>query len=123
MGMKSLSIIAFIGLSACQSGPSHLPPLYQIPGAAIGSAIENNRYASRRSKVKASIAPHLDFILADADKGGGTTFELSCKTARVSPPKCIELAKKISQDAHIYRVGTFDERIEKLTAAFMVYGD
>ncbi len=121
--MKYLLSLFSLGLISCTSGPSHIPPLHQIPGAAIGSAIENTRYKSRRNKVKASIAPHLDFILTEADRGGGSTFSISCQVARVSPPKCAELARQISQDAHIYRVGSFDERVEKLTVAFMVYGD
>ena len=119
---KAILIIATL-LTACANGPSHIPPLHELPGAAVGSAIENSRYKARRKKVKASIQPHLDFILAEADMGGGTTFNLSCEVAKVSPPKCAELAKQISQDAHIYRVGTMDEKVEKLTVAFMVYGD
>ena len=121
--MKRVILITAFGLSACGTGPSHIPPLHKIPGAAIGSAIENSRYKTRRNKVKASIAPHLDFILTEADRGGGVTFDMSCKVARVSPDKCLELARQISQDAHIYRVGTIEERIEKLTVAFMVYGN
>lgn len=121
--MKYARLIALTCLTACSSRTSHIPPLHQIPGAAIGSAIENTRYSSRRNKVKASLAPHLDFILSEADRGGGPTFDMSCQTARVSPPKCAELARQISQDAHIYRSGSYAERLEKLTVAFMVYGD
>lgn len=112
-----------LGLAACSTDPSHIPPLHQIPGAAVGSAIENTRYKARRNKVKASIQPHLDFILSEADSGGGTTFSMTCKLAHVRTPKCAKLAQQISQDTHIYMVGTVEERIEKLTVAFMVYGD
>ena len=123
LSMKpQLPIIALL-LCACTTNPSHIPPLHQLPGAAIESAIENSRYKSRRDKVTASIAPHLDFILAEADNGGGTTFNMSCQVARVSAPKCRELAQQISQDAHIYKTGEFSKRVEKLTVAFMVYGD
>lgn len=100
-----------------------MPPLHELPGAAVGSVIENSRYKARRKNVKASIQPHVDFLLAEADRRGGPTFRLSCEVAKVSPPKCSELAKQISQDAHIYQVGTTNERVEKLTVAFMVYGD
>lgn len=110
-----------LGLSGCSSGPSHIPPLHQIPGAAVGSAIENTRYKARRNKVKAAIQPHLDFILTEADRGGGTTFSLTCELAHVSSSKCTELAQQISQDHHIYKVGTVEERVEKLTVAFMVF--
>jgi len=121
--MNKSAFIALGLFTACQTGPSHIPPLHELPGAAIGSAIENSRYKARRNKVKASIQPHLDFILAEADKGGIPTFGLSCQVANVSAAKCSELAQQVSQDAHIYRVGTVDERVEKLTVAFMVYGD
>jgi hypothetical protein len=100
-----------------------MPAPHQIPGAAIGSVIENGRYKSRRQKVKAAIQPHLDFILTEADRGGGPTFNMTCQTARVSPAKCAELARQISIDAHIYKTGYPEEQIEKLTVAFMVYGD
>jgi len=120
--MKKASLIAAGLLTACQTGPSHIPPLHELPGAAVGSVIENSRYKARRNKVKASIQPHVDFLLAEADRGGGPTFNMSCEVAKVSPPKCMELAKQISQDAHIYRVGTTSEKVEKLTVAFMVYG-
>lgn len=121
--MKAAPLIALLSLTACKSGPSHIPPLHQIPGAAIGSAIENNRYKSRRNKVKASLAPHIDFILNEADRGGGPTLNGSCRVAKVSPPKCAELTRQISQDTHIYQTGSYDERLEKLTLAFMVFGD
>jgi len=129
--LKSMKSVAYfiglgafsLGFSACSTNTSHIPPLHQLPGAAIESMIENNRYKARRDKVKASIAPHLDFIMSEADSGGGPIFNMSCRVARVSAPKCIELAQKISQDAHIYKTGTFSEKVEKLTVAFMVYGD
>lgn len=117
------ALMTVLGLSACSSGPSHIPPLHQIPGAAVGTAIENTRYKARRNKVKAAIQPHIDFILTEADRGGGTTFSMTCKLAHVSAAKCAELAQQISQDAHTYRAGTTDERVEKLTVAFMVYGE
>jgi len=121
--MKIGILITAALLTACTTGSSHIPPLHELPGAAVGTVIENSRYKARRNKVKASLQPHLDFILAEADKGGGPTFILSCEMARVSPQKCTKLAQQISQDAHIYRVGTVDERVEKLTVAFMVYGN
>ena len=121
--MKRVFALACFSLTACQTGPSHIPPVYELPGAALGSAVEKSRYKTRRNKVKASIRPHLDFILAEADLGGGPTFSLSCKVARVSPSQCTALARQISTDAHIYKTGTPLEQIEKLTVAFMVYGD
>jgi len=120
--VKKAIIIAAGLLTACQTGPSHIPPLHELPGAAVGSVIENSRYKARRNKVKASIQPHIDFLLTEADRGGGPTFRMSCEVAKVSATKCVKLAKQISQDAHVYKVGTSDERVEKLTVAFMVYG-
>jgi hypothetical protein len=121
--MKSAWLIPLFWLTACQTGPSYIPPVHQLPGAAIGSIFENARYAARRDKVKASIAPHLDLILSEAERGGGPTMDMSCGVAKVSPLKCAELARQISQDADIYKAGSVDERLEKLTVAFMVHGD
>ncbi len=50
-------------------------------------------------------------------------MDMSCGVAKVSPLKCAELARQISQDADIYKAGSVDERLEKLTVAFMVHGD
>jgi len=121
--MIRISILACLGLTSCQTGPSHVPPPHQIPSAAIGSIIDNSRYNSRRSKVKASIQPHFDFILTEADRGGGPTFDLTCQIARIGAAKCAELARQISNDTHIYKTGDTEEKVEKLTVAFMVYGE
>ena len=118
-----LASLALGGLAACSTDASHIPPLHQLPGAAIGSVIENSRYQARRDKVKAMIQPHYDLLMTDVSRGGGTTFDITCRAANVSPPKCQELLSQIAQDSHIYGVGTLEERIEKLTIAFMVYGD
>ena len=120
---KDIGLICVLTLTACTHGASHLPLPHQLPGAAVGSAIDNASYKARRNKVKAAIQPHVDFIMADAARGGGPTFDMTCRVANVSPGKCAELLGQIAQDDHIYQVGTFSERLEKLTVAFMVYGD
>ena len=117
------TLFASFFITSCSSDASHLPLPHQLPGAVVGSTIENSRYKARRKKVKASIQPHVYFILKEADSGGGPIFNMSCDVANVSPSKCSELALQISKDKHIYQTGTTDERVEKLTVAFMVYGD
>ena len=119
---NAMSGICLLALTACTQGPSHIPPIHQLPGAAISSVIENTAYKNRRNKVKAAIQPHYDFIMTDVSRGGGTSFDMACHAAKVNPPKCQELLAQISKDDHIYQTGTIDERIEKLTVAFMVYG-
>ena len=120
--MKRFFIVTCLGLTACQTGPSHIPSLHQLPTAALGSVIENTRYEKRRDKVQASIESRLDLILDEADLGGGISFNLTCDIARVRPRLCDQLAKQISTDANIYRTGGIAKRVEKLTVAFMVYG-
>ena len=120
--MKRFFIIVCLAMAGCQTGPSHIPPWYQLPSTALGSVIENNNYKQRRNKVKASIQPHLDFILTDADLGGGVTFNMTCEVASVSAVKCAELAREISANPQIYKTGDTAEKVEKLTVTFMVYG-
>lgn len=45
-------------LSGCQPAGSHVPELWQLPGAAIGNAIGNAVYDSRREKVSAYVQQH-----------------------------------------------------------------
>jgi len=123
MKLALLNTLALLMLMACSRGASHIPPLHQIPGAAVGATIENSLYNSRREKVTASIEVDLDVLLSEADLGGGRTFTEVCKVAKVRSRKCDELANQVAQDGHLYKVGTIEERIEKLTVAFMVYGD
>lgn len=115
-------MVVTLALTACSRGASHIPPLHEIPGSAIGSVIENSRYDSRRGKVKALVQQNLDVLLAEADQGGGAVFSEVCGVADVSAAKCVELARQVAEDVEIYRDGTVAERVEKLTVAFMVYG-
>ena len=110
VSLASLRCLCLMGLcltclclAACQTGPSHIPPMPQLPAAALGSMIENSRYEGRRRGVKTSSEPHVDVILTEADLGGGTQFNMTCKLARVTPDQCAELAQQISTDAHIYK--------------------
>lgn len=123
-GVRYASLItAAFALMGCRTDTSHLPLPHQLPGAVIGSVVENTRYNSRRNKVKASIQPHVDFITKEAALGGGPTFNLTCKVANVSPLNCTKVAQDISQNGQIYSLGSLDEQIEKLTVVFMVHGD
>lgn len=57
--IASLSLLLLSGLlSGCQPADSHVPELWQLPSAAIGNAIGNAVYDSRRNKVGAYVQQH-----------------------------------------------------------------
>ena len=63
-------------LNACSNNEaSHLPSPIELPGAIIGSVIENTVYQSRRNKVEAYVSKHYLAIRDDAYRGGGKTLE------------------------------------------------
>ena len=75
-------------LSACSStGASHLPSIFQLPGAIIGSAIENTAYHARRNRVESFVAKHYLAIREDVNKGGGPALEGALDAAGLAGDK------------------------------------
>lgn len=120
-------------MSGCTSKQaSHVPPIWQWPVAAIGTAIDNSIYDRRRNQVKAHITQHYD-ALRDTILNHtmwaalSPEFMATCDMARVNTVNCSKLHHELRQDRHLYfpeqeSAITRTDTIENLTIAFMVHG-
>jgi hypothetical protein len=71
-----LIILALSLITGCSTGgASHLPNIFQLPGAIIGSGVENSAYNAHRRKVESYVVQHYENIRSDAQKGGGQYIE------------------------------------------------
>lgn len=77
--MKKLLSLLFVSLllSNCASptAPSHLPSIFELPGAYIGAKISNAQYDAKRQRVKAYIIQHYEGVKADVNQGAGKHLE------------------------------------------------
>jgi hypothetical protein len=55
-----------------------------LPGAAIGTAVENGVYNARRGRVKSCLAANHAAILADIRTGSGPALSAAMDLARVT---------------------------------------
>lgn len=82
-----LSYILIFFLNACTNNTSHLPSPIELPGAIIGSAIENTIYSAKRRKVENYVAEHYLAIRQDALQGGGESLGGVLDSARIKGNK------------------------------------
>jgi len=121
----SRALILATGLAGCNSGPSHIPPLWHLPGAAVSNAFGNAAYNARRDRVKALVTLHERALVAEIDAGGGRTLNDAMDAARVPAPERPLLLTELRGEPHIYRLAGIPGRldIEAVTVALMVYGE
>ena len=62
-------------LTACSHEANHLPSLLELPGAVIGSALDNTVYNTKRKKVESYIAEHYLALRKDVAQQSGATLE------------------------------------------------
>jgi len=82
-------------------GPSHLPHPLALPGAAIGTAVENATYGARRGKVKAHVTEQFDPLLVEIAKGGGPMLSKAYNLARVPASKREALTALLKDDPRL----------------------
>lgn len=84
-GFTSLFLSMLI--AGCSSGVTHLPSPLELPGAIMGSAIENAAYGAKRKKVEAYVARNYLGIREDVNNGGGRYLEGALDSANVKKNK------------------------------------
>ena len=120
--MRALIFGAVFVCAAC-SGASHIPPPWELPGAAAGSAIENARYNAKRKRVKSYLSDHYDELQTDLLIGHGPALSAALEEADVTGEKAAALVAEIRNNPDIYLKKSEAENIEALTVAFMVHSD
>jgi len=114
-----------LGFAGCSGEASHIPPLWQLPGAAVSSAIGNAAYDARRGEVKRLVTLHEQAMVAEIGAGGGPHLMAAMDTARVPGERRAALLSELWGNPQIYRHPDNRDRldIEAVTVALMVYGN
>ena len=124
--VKTLLVLVppLVVAAGCASGPSHIPPAWQLPGAAISTAMENATYAQRRSAVKAHVDHSLEDLKHEAATGkGGTSIAQGMRLAGVKGTKQGALIAVLKDDYQSLFVDPArDDAVERVTVVFMVHG-
>ncbi len=110
------------GLAGCSGEASHIPPLWQLPGAAISSAIGNAGYDAKRGRVKQMVTRNERAIAMEIDAGGGVRLTEAMRAARIDPAIYGTVLKELRDHPDIYRSGD-GLKIEPVTVALMVHGN
>lgn len=71
-------------LSACSNRASHLPSPIELPGALIGSVVENITYNARRKQVKQYVLANYPVLRTEAATGQGSYLESAMNLAGIS---------------------------------------
>ena len=113
-----------VALAGCSGAPSHVPPLWQLPGAAVSTAFGNAAYAERRNAVKDLIVAHDTFILREIDANGGPNLDAAMQVAGIPAERRPDVLAELRAHPEIYRSGVNGRGldIEAVTVAFMVNG-
>ena len=112
----SLGFIA-LALAGCSPDtPSHIPNPVLLPAYAVGNAIQNASYGTRRSKVKTYVSRNFDILRQDIQNGGGATLTESYNLAGVPTDSRPALTRMLSQEDNLTK------DTEALTISLMVHG-
>jgi len=117
--MRIILTVAVLTLGGCDMG--HLGNPVMWPRMAVGNAVENTTYNTRRKKVSNHVNAHQLEILADIGVGGGASLTKAFDLARVSETNRPSVLRRMQSDIAMYRPNTAQAR-EHLVIALMVNG-
>lgn len=103
-------------LMACSNEANHLGNPITWPAVAVGSAVSNAVYDSRRAKVSTYVAAHQPAILAEAAQASGPHLLAAMELAQVPASRQRALTQELAQNPLYAR-----DR-EALVVALMVHG-
>lgn len=126
----SALFIATILLSGCQSAASHMPPLWALPGAAMGTAIGNAAYSVRRERVADAVRQYYPPLRQEvylSSREQQPHLQRIAAIAGVPSRRYNQLAQVLRDDPDSYFMTTTNSptltQIEPLVIAIMVHGD
>jgi hypothetical protein len=86
-------------LACCSSKEaSHLPSLWELPSAIIGTTIENTMYGYKRSKVKKYVITHYNILKYEIQSGEGIHLDTLLENANIKISKRAEVKKKLQEE-------------------------
>jgi len=89
-------LLLFVGCSSKEA--SHLPSLWELPGAIIGSTIENSVYGYKRTKVKQYIITYYDVLRDEIKKGNGIHLDALLKKANIDASSRMRVKKELRKE-------------------------
>lgn len=110
-------------LSACSNSASHLPTPLELPGAIIGSTIENARYGSKRKRVAAYVAQHYLQMRQDVKEGGQKALNGAFDVAGISQKKRARAHQimRVSQKQVFYNGGLVSDNLMRVFTSLYGY--
>ena len=95
-----LVLCACLAVTSCSNrNASHLPSIFQLPGAVIGSVFENTRYKAKRKKVRAFVKDNYEALRTDSESGGGEVLERAFYVAGIEGAKRIQATKAMVENS------------------------
>ena len=89
-------VLLFVGCSSKDA--NHLPSLWELPGAVIGSAVENSVYAHKRSNVKQYIITHYDVLRQEVKAGDGVHLNAVLNKANIRTSSIATVKKSLQKE-------------------------
>jgi len=120
--MRLLALICLALLTAC-SGASHIPPPWELPGAAAGAIFENAAYGAKRKRVKQFLSSNYDALKTDLETSSGPALRQAFELSHVPVERQPELISELQNHPEVYFANAREENLEAITVAFMVYGN
>lgn len=120
--MKKLPLLMLLGLFGCSNSPSHLPSPLELPGAVVGTLVENATYGARRKRVKAYVVANYVTLREQAKVGQGAVLERALDLAGVSGDKRVKAKQELQAEHARYFSDTANPDVEPVVVVLMVHG-
>ena len=120
--MKKLPLLVLLGLFGCSNGPSHLPSPLELPGAVVGTLVENATYGARRGRVKTYVQANYAVLREQAKVAQGTVLEQAMDIAGVAGAKRAKVKQELRVGHARYFPDSANPGVEPVVVVFMVHG-
>lgn len=120
--MKKIPLFLVLGLFGCSNEPSHLPSPLELPGAVVGTLVENATYGARRKRVKAYVSENYAVLREQAKMGQGAVLERALSLAGVTGDQRAKAKQELQVEYARYFPGSANPDVEPVVVVLMVHG-
>lgn len=120
--MKKIPLLILLGLFGCSNEPSHLPSPLELPGAVVGTLVENATYGARRNRVKAYVSANYAALREQAKVGQGPVLERALDLAGVAGDKRAKAKQELRLEHGRYFAEAANPDVEPVVVVLMVHG-